>query len=211
MLVATWINAIASVGLLIGAIITAIFAIRAYASQTLQLKDHFESEKASRTIWQWEYASTIVAWAEDPAAPHDGQVQLSGWVENTGMRPVRDLSVRWYLAGSAITEEEKLFACFMPGAKKDFSSYVAAEHLAAFHDRRLDAVVQFRTVGDDWWRTGTDGGLISNKYPINTDSEWAGGLDSWPPTRTRNQSPERGRDDGHGTSQEVGTALRSVR
>ena len=84
------------------------------------------------------------------------------------------------LGRSPITEVRKLDPCFMPGAKAEFSSSIAAEHLAALHKRRLNAVVQFRTVGDDWWRTGTDGGLISSTYKVSSDSDWAAGHDPWP-------------------------------
>jgi hypothetical protein len=76
----------------------------------------------------------------------------------------------------------------MPGAKAEFSSSIAAEHLAALDERRLNAVVQFRTVGDDWWRTGTDGGLISGTYKVRSDSGWAAGPDPWPVARLSGKS-----------------------
>ena len=74
----------------------------------------------------------------------------------------------------------KIDPCFMPGAKAEFSSSIAAEHLAALHGRRLNAVVQVRTVGNNWWRTGTDGGLISSTHKVSSDSHWAAGHDPWP-------------------------------
>ena len=161
-------------------IIAALALVLSVVSLAWQAVTGFASQQSARTIWQWEYASTIIAWLQEPGLPHDGQVLIPGCVKNTGERPVRDLSVRWYLGRSPITEVRKLDPCFMPGAKAEFSSSIAAEHLAALHKRRLNAVVQFRTVGDDWWRTGTDGGLISSTYKVSSDSDWAAGHDPWP-------------------------------
>ena len=91
MLAATWVSAIASVGLLVGAIITAILAIGAYREQTEQIRltrqqmaDQAEADRFSRTNWQWEYGSTIVAWADQPGTSNEGQVLASGTVANTG-------------------------------------------------------------------------------------------------------------------------------
>lgn len=113
---------------------------------------------------------------------------------NRKQTAVLNLQVQEVSGGSAITGEQKLVACFMPGDNREFSSYVAAEHLPAFNDGRVNAVVQFRTVGDDWWRAGTDGGLASNVYMITADSDWA--AVPWPPARARDQALEGGREDG---------------
>ncbi len=187
MLAATWVSAIASAGLLVGAIITAILAIGAYREQSEQIRlmkqqinDRAEADKSARTNWQWEYGSTIIAWTDKPGTPDDGQVLASGVVANTGVRPARDVSVRWYLGSSPVSEAKNLTSCFMPGTELTFSDTLPAPEAEAALGQ-LTAVVQFRTLGNDWWRTGTDGGLASNRHPINAySSAWANAQDPWP-------------------------------
>jgi hypothetical protein len=187
MLAATWVSAIASAGLLIGAIITAILAIGAYREQSEQLRlmkqqmaDQAAADDSARTNWQWEYGSTIVAWTDHPGTPNDGQVHASGTVANTGVRPVRDVSVRWYLDSFPISEAKFLASCFLPGTQLTFSDTVRVPE-ATTATGQLNAVVQFRTLGNDWWRAGTDGGLASNTHPIGAHSSaWANAGDPWP-------------------------------
>ena len=193
-----WITAVATGILALFAIVTAVFAILAFRKQSkevallqqqltdqqmfnrkqsgvleLQAKDlqaSLEARKQAAMQWRWEYASTIVAWLGERMTTGDGRILMIGNVKNTGSRPVRDLSVQWYQDGKAISEPEPLSACFMPDASMRFEQNVAGELGPAFKAGRLKAIVEFRTVGDDRWRAGTDGGLASRLYK---DAEWA--------------------------------------
>lgn len=192
MLAAAWVSAIASVGLLVGAIVTAVLAVGAYREQSEQIRllkqqidDQTEAGRSARTNWQWEYGSTIVAWTDKPATPDDGQVLASGVVANTGVRPVREVTVRWYLGSSPVSETKSVISCFMPGTELTFSETIPAPGAQAAAGQ-LTAVVQFRTLGNDWWRTGTDGGLASNRHPIDAySSAWADAHDPWPDSLKR--------------------------
>jgi type II secretory pathway pseudopilin PulG len=182
--VPTWLTALATAGLLIGAIVTAIFAIKAFRKQAkevellqeqltdqqtfnrkqsgvldLQAKElraSLNARNEAATQWRWEYASTVVAWKDEPESSGAGWLVVAHF-QNTGERPVRDLSVRWYVAGRPIREREPLTTCFMPHSQKDFECHVDGAAIRS----GLEAIIQFRTVGDDWWNAGTDGGLVN--------------------------------------------------
>lgn len=187
-IVPAWVGAVATVGLLIGAIVTAIFAIKAFHKQSKEvdllqrqladqqmfnrkqsgvldlqaeeLKASLDARNQAAAQWRWEYASTIVAWLDEPESSGAGWLVV-GHVQNTGERPIRDVSVWWCAAGSPIRDREELTACFLPHAQKDFDCRVEGAAISS----GLEAIVQFRTVGDDWWSAGTDGRLASGLQP----------------------------------------------
>jgi hypothetical protein len=102
-----------------------------------------------------QYASTVVAWQDEPRRSGTGWV-VDAHVLNTGERPVRDVSARWYSGGARIREPEGLTACLMPHDRKSFECRADDASIRA----GLNAIVEFRTVGDDWWEAGTDGTLV---------------------------------------------------
>jgi hypothetical protein len=174
--VPTWISAIATVGLLVGAAVTAVFAVKAFGKQSAQLKDQQEINRKQTLVLdlqsreldasvtarreatmqlRQEFASTVVAWQDEPQAASAGWLVVAH-VLNTGQRPVRDVSVRWYAGGEPIRAREEITACFLPGHQKNFDCRVDGASILA----GLKAIVQFRTVGNDWWSAGTDGGLV---------------------------------------------------
>jgi hypothetical protein len=99
-----------------------------------------------------QFASTVVAWQDEPRRSGTGWV-VDAHVLNTGERPVRDVSARWYSDGARIREPEGLTACLMPQDSKSFECRVDGASIRS----GLNAIVEFRTVGDDWWEAGTDG------------------------------------------------------
>jgi hypothetical protein len=174
--VPTWISAIATLGLLIGAGLTVYFASKAFNTQAQQLRDQKDVSKrqtvvldlqakelqASLAVRQeattqllLEHASMVAAWLEEPVTAHPGW-RVVGHVQNTGERPVRDVSVCWYANGSAILKRIELGACLLAHVQEDFDCRVDSE---AIRNGNLKAVVRFRTIGDDWWDAGTDGRL----------------------------------------------------
>jgi hypothetical protein len=120
-------------------------------------------ERASLELRQ-QYASTIVAWQDPPrdsvVAAWQGAAAswlVVAYVRNTGQRPVRDVSVRWYSDGKPISDREELTACLMPDDQpRNFNCRAGGTTIVA----GIKAIVQFRTVGDDWWCAGTDGSLV---------------------------------------------------
>lgn len=176
LIVPTWISAVATLGLLIGAGLTVYFASKAFNTQSHQLRDQQDvnerqtvvldlqakelqasltARQEATTQLRREHASMVAAWLEEPRAAELGWLVV-GHVQNTGERPVRDVSACWYVNGSPILERVQLAACLLARAQKDFDCRVNRE---AISGGKLKAVVRFRTVGDDWWSAGTDGQL----------------------------------------------------
>jgi hypothetical protein len=77
-------------------------------------------------------------------------------VLNTGEPPVRDMSARWYVDGSPLRDRAELTACLMPREQKNFDCRVDGAAIRA----GLKTIVQFRTVGEDWWSAGADRSLV---------------------------------------------------
>jgi hypothetical protein len=183
LIAATQLTAVATLALAVFAIITAVVAALAFRKQSAELTDQravnteqtkvlrlqadelraslSARETASLELRQ-QWASTVVVWPElrqDTA--RDWLVRAH--VLNTGNRPVRDVTAQWYAGGKAITEPENLKACLLPKELAHFGTRVSSGDLA----ENALGIVQFRTVGDDWWRAETDGGLeISDVPPV---------------------------------------------
>lgn len=172
---ATLIGAIATAALAVLAFFTALYARRAYLAQSAQLADQrkvnaeqtsvlklqaqelrasLDARQQESLVLRQQYASTIVAWQDEPQS-YGPSWLVAAHVLNTGERPVRDVSVRWYADGKPIQSREDLTACLMPKDRKNFDCRVGGATLRA----GLKAIVQFRTVGEDWWSAGTDGSL----------------------------------------------------
>ncbi len=99
----------------------------------------------------YQYASTIVAWQDEPESSGRGWLVVAH-VQNTGNRPVRDVSARWYADGEPIRDRERLTGFLLLGGQKNFDCRVDGASVMA----GVKAIVQFRTVGNDWWSAGTD-------------------------------------------------------
>jgi hypothetical protein len=127
-------------------------------------------ERASLELRQ-QYASTVVAWQDEPQRTSSGSWLVVAHVVNTGERPVRDVSARWYSGGEPIRDSEQLTACLMPDDRKNFDCHVGDPSIHA----GVTAIIQFRTVGDDWWSAGTDGSLVGGmevaaaRMPVSLD------------------------------------------
>jgi hypothetical protein len=170
----TWISAIATLGLLIGACLTVYFAARAFRSQSRQLNDQMsvnqkqtvvlelqarelEASLAARLeasmLLEREHASMVVAWLGEPQATQLGWL-VNGHVLNTGERPVRDISAQWYANGAPIRSRINLSNCLLSHEGAAFDCEVARD---VARDEGLKVVILFRTMADVWWTVGTDG------------------------------------------------------
>jgi hypothetical protein len=172
----TWISAIATLGLLIGAGLTVYFAGKAFNAQSEQLRDQQSvnqrqtvvldlqakelqasliARQEATALLRQEHASTIAAWLDEPQTAKVGWLVV-GHVHNSGERPIRDVSAHWYANGSPILERAQLAACLLAHDRRDFECRVDTDTIRT---GTLKAVVRFRTLGDDWWSVGTDGQL----------------------------------------------------
>ncbi len=168
-------TAIATAALAVFAIIAAVVAFLAFRKQSQELEDQrnvnaeqtrvlrlqAEELRASLDARQqvslelrYQYASTIVAWQDEPESSGMGWLVVAH-VQNTGSRPVRDVSARWYADGAPVRDREQLTVFLPPGGQKNFDCRVDGATVMA----GVKAIVQFRTVGEGWWSAGTDGGL----------------------------------------------------
>jgi len=124
--------------------------------QARELRESLNARELQSLELRQQYASTVVAWQDDPERAGAASWLVVAHVLNTGGRPVRDVSARWYADGKPIRAREQLTACLMPDDRKNFDCRVDGATIRA----GLKAIVQFRTVGEDWWSAGTDGSLV---------------------------------------------------
>ena len=119
--------------------------------QAQELRASLDAREQESLALRYQYASTIAVWQEDSRRTSAGWI-VEGHVRNTGNRPVRDVSVHWYKNNKLVGDRKQLAALLLPDEQKEFQfNGGGAGHTA---------IVQFRTVGDDWWSAGTDGGLL---------------------------------------------------
>jgi hypothetical protein len=123
--------------------------------QARELRASLDARERQSLELRTTYALTVVAWQDEPQSSGHGWLVVAH-VLNTGERPVRDMSAPWYVDGSPLRDRAELTACLMPRDRKNFDCRVDGAAIRA----GLKAIVQFRTVGEDWWSAGTDGGLV---------------------------------------------------
>jgi hypothetical protein len=93
-----------------------------------------------------------------------GSWKVVAHVQNTGERPVRDVSAVWRSGGSGIRKQEKLADCLMPHDDRIFECRLDGDDIR----RGLEGIVEFRTFGDDRWEAGTNGTLIGGMEVTDT-------------------------------------------
>ena len=174
LLVATQLTAIATAVLAVFAIIAAVVAFLAFRKQSQELEDQrnvnaeqtrvlrlqagelrasLDARQQASLELRYQYASTISRVAARAQSSGMGWLVVAH-VQNTGSRPVRDVSARWYATARRYGPRTapRVPASGRPGkldCRVDGATVIAG----------VKAIVQFRTVGDDWWSAGTDGGL----------------------------------------------------
>lgn len=146
LLVATWISAIATVALVIGASVTASYAIKAYRDQEKQTR--LFRNQAIRDIEYRRHlpASCVFVWIEDrdfDGNPDDKRA--AACIRNTSNQPVYDIALGHWKA------QEKRWAVLMPG-----SEHVRPGLGTASADEQRPVWAEFRESADvRWWATAT--------------------------------------------------------
>lgn len=193
---ATQLTATATVALAVFAIVTAWYARKAFIKQSKEVSDQaemlriqgeqlteqrsvnerqievlelqagelrasLEAREQASLAMRYQYASTVVAWQDEPEIFGEERL-VAAYVLNTGKRPVRDVTAQWYVDGEEAGDPEQLAAILLPGVQKDFVCRLGGADCTA--------IVEFRTVGEDWWRTGTDGTLAGGMDVRDTPS-----------------------------------------
>ena len=134
--------------------------------QTAELQASLEQRQEASLQRQYDWAATIIAWLGEPDWNEDDRVwRLKANVEDTGDRPVRDVSARWYIDGQPWQDDapdDRVITILKPGQCEAFTLTLLPDRAADLKRERFSAIIQFRTVGDNWFRAGTDGSLMSS-------------------------------------------------
>ena len=187
-IVPTWITAIATVGLLIGAGITAVYAVRAFAKQSQQLMDQREVNSEQTRVLRLQaeelrasiderqgqvaerrraQASLIYVWEERIAEHAAGMGPVStvtAYVKNTSEQPIYDLCFSWRVDGQRDHQTIRAKP-LMPGEEDSDIAPAAGADPAA-----LSAVAIFRDRSEWWWRAWPEGRLDELKqHPAQPD------------------------------------------
>jgi archaellum component FlaG (FlaF/FlaG flagellin family) len=187
--VPTWITTIATVGLFIGAVITAAYAVRAFGKQSQQLRDQREVNTEQTKVLRLQaeelraslddrqnqaaerhraQASLIYIW-EDRAtrqALDTGAVNtVTVHIRNTSEQPIYDVHFSWRANG--LRHHQTIHdKPLKPGEEdSDISPVTTGIDPSAF-----SAVAIFRDRSDWWWRAWPDGRLDDlTQHPIRSD------------------------------------------
>ncbi len=145
---ATWIGAIATVGLSIGAGVAAIFAIMAFRKQSEEVR--FLQSEAAREIRERRraQATQVFAWADERPMANDADMRLAACLRNASQQPIYDIRLGWAETaqgsrGVLLPGEEHV----MPGAG------------AVIADGKVPVWAEFRDCAAVRWRTTSRGEL----------------------------------------------------
>jgi hypothetical protein len=190
--VATWIGAIATAILAVGAIITGYFARNAFNAQSQQLRDQQEISKkmaevlqlrgselreslnerlraqAAQVFIEVDRIPPVTEVAVGPGQEAAGQQpwRLSAKVHNTSMQPIYDLYVIWQLGTVRMGKPDPM-ARLMPGhdASFDRTGPQATAPGSPIDPGMLGAFLAFRDVAGVRWAVREDGTLTEFSRP----------------------------------------------
>lgn len=160
LLAATWTSAIATVLLVIGAVVTALYARNAYREQSRQTREVREQtrllqEQANRDIRQRSraQASQVFTWVENrPFDGNDDELRAAACIKNTSGQPVYDI-----LLGQGPTPGkggQQRWPVLMPGADDHWLGLGTG-----FADGRGQVWITFRDSEGVRWQATSDGQL----------------------------------------------------
>jgi hypothetical protein len=153
LLLATWIVAVATAGLLVGAVITAIYAARAFSKQSEGIK--LAREQSDRDIQQRRQAQAaqvfIVIASGVPASPG---VQVLTEASNTSRQPVYDIAVKWRM-----NTGEFGAVAFKPQLMPEETGRFVQTWTADLGISGLGVKIEFRDAAGVHWRTNDRGEL----------------------------------------------------
>lgn len=153
----TWISAFATVGLLIGAIITARYAIKAFGEQSREVAILAEQNEREADDRRREQASRVYL-----IAPRESQMLVKPSAANASDLPVHDAQI-WYGDPGGLSGPEDL-GLILPKtsvpARRQFSAAQALAH----------TILTFRDSAGNRWVRMPDGTFDQQKHPAARDS-----------------------------------------
>ena len=164
---ATQLTAIATAVLAVFAILTGIYAIRAFRKQSREVGILAEQSEREIRDRRRDQASRVFIWAEADAAPDPKDQTVRGLIthiKNTSHRPVYDGLIRFRNASGRIEDSPytPAFPALMPGDQVDTGNgFTEPVPVPVFwqDNSRLQATVRFRDAAGVHWQLGTDGQL----------------------------------------------------
>jgi hypothetical protein len=152
LLAATWTAAGATVGLFVGAIITAVYAIKAFCNQSDEVR--LLQEQAKRDIEQRRraQASQVFISVEPRPGVHSEDVRQAAYIRNTSAQPVYDI-----VLGLGETGDQG-WPVLLPGRE-----LVRSGLGTDFASGKCPVWATFRDSAGVRWRTAGDGHLA--EYP----------------------------------------------
>lgn len=149
LLIATWIGAIATVVLAVGAVVTAWYAIKAYRDQSKQTRLLQDQTIRDIEFRRRAQASGVFVWVEDRAYDDNpDDMRAAACIRNTSNQPVYDVALG---LGEAI---EKCWAVLMPEGE-----HVRPGLGTPFADGTRPVWAEFRDSAGVRWRADAMGGL----------------------------------------------------
>jgi hypothetical protein len=198
--VPTWIAAIAAVILAVGAIITAIFAIRVFGRQSRQLqaqervneklaemlplqaeelRDALSARKRAQAAQIFIEVDRIPSAAPGPAGPGQQQPGPASWrlmatVRNTSRQPIYDLHVIWQQGMVRMGKPDRA-GRLMPDSDVSFERLGSLDASPPVDPGMLGAFLAFRDAAGVRWAVREDGTLTDTSAP-SQDTLGAAGL-----------------------------------
>ena len=193
-----WITAITTAGLFIGAIVTAIYAIKTFREQSQQLEDQRKinaeqtkvldlqaselreslaerkREAERRKIAQ---ASQVFIWTEttdEPVIeglqrPIGRRMAIIAHLKNTSQQPVYDLAIVWRKRTDPWGEPDMIGLVLMPGQEASRMRIIDPSLPGHGNLSLFEAVAHFRDAAGWHWRANADG------PPTDIEEEWEEG------------------------------------
>lgn len=169
-----WITAIATAGLLIGAVITARYAIKTFGEQAREvaiLVEEHERDVAERRKAQ---ASKVFIWTETTDEPLIDGIQrqitpafaIIAHLKNTSQQPVYDIHIVWRLRNEAWDQPDFIGPVLLPGDQADRFRIINPNYPGHENRALFGAVAHLRDAVGWHWRANPDG------PPTDIEEEW---------------------------------------
>lgn len=158
---ATWTGALATIGLLAGAALTAWYARKAFREQSKEVKILQQQAERDMDDRRRAQAIHIFTWAEQrPYNDDPGDMRAAACVRNTSQQPVYDVRLGWGASG------QQAWPVLLPG-----DEHVVTGAGTAVTDGSASVWAEFRDAAGTRWRTTSIGELkpVVNVIPAKGD------------------------------------------
>jgi len=151
--VATWIGALVTLGLLIGAGFTVYYARKAFREQSREIA--FLEQQAERDVQQRRRAQAAQVYIFIPSGQQmEAAAELTARIHNASQQPVYDLTMTWH-EGQNQLGDPKFRDRLMPDESLPFSPTAAT----GSSTDSIGVTVEFRDAAGVCWRATDRGGL----------------------------------------------------